>query len=334
MNGYFLSYQFGLAQPLLDEWEKAYPGDAQCYMFRGLFFENRSNPTKAVAEYRKALSLARDRTDVRLRLAQVLKKSNQFDEAIVQFTLLRQVDPGHPEVLTGLGECFRGQGRLDAAREVLEEVLEIDATYFDAQLALGQIEETAGRPEEAMRWLRPACREKPSDTEARYSLARSLQVVGRKAREAAAWPAEPGAVTLSDVANWSWRWARAELTLGEAAGHFQFVADAQMAMGRVQIWTDIISTQPRNTDLRFKIGDYLMRYDNPEHGLGWMLSVLDIDPDHVPTHLALERYFLSKGKTDRAALHARKAAELEPDKRSNTESESVNEETGDATDTQ
>ena len=111
VNGYFLSYQFGLAQPLLDEWEKAYPGDAQCYMFRGLFFENRSNPTKAVAEYRKALSLARDRTDVRLRLAQVLKKSNQFDEAIVQFTLLRQVDPGHPEVLTGLGECFRGLNR-------------------------------------------------------------------------------------------------------------------------------------------------------------------------------------------------------------------------------
>ena len=52
VNGYFLSYQFGLAQPLLDEWQQAYPDDAQCYMFRGLFYENRSNPSKAVAEYR------------------------------------------------------------------------------------------------------------------------------------------------------------------------------------------------------------------------------------------------------------------------------------------
>lgn len=333
VNGYFLSYQFGLAQPLLDEWEKAYPDDSQCYMFRGLFFENRSNPTKAVAEYRKALDLAEDRADVRLRLAQVLKKSNQFDEAIAQFTLLRQIDPGHPEVLTGLGECFRGQGRLDAAREVLEEVLQVDASYFDAQLALGQIEETAGRPEEAMRWLRPACREKPSDTEARYSLARSLQVVGRKARESAAWIDKPGTRTFSDVVGWSWRWARAELTLHEAAGHFQFVADAQMAMGRVQIWTDIISTQPRNTDLRFKIGDYLMKYDNPEHGLGWMLSVLDIDPDHVPTHRALEGYFLSKGKDDRAALHARKVKELTGDESGSGATDLKNEETGDAVNT-
>ena len=52
VNGYFLSYQFGLAQPLLDEWQQAYPKDAQCYMFRGLFFENRSNPGKAVSESR------------------------------------------------------------------------------------------------------------------------------------------------------------------------------------------------------------------------------------------------------------------------------------------
>ena len=58
VNGYFLSYQFGLAQPLLDEWQTAYPADAQCYMFRGLFFENRSDPSKAVAEYRTAVELS------------------------------------------------------------------------------------------------------------------------------------------------------------------------------------------------------------------------------------------------------------------------------------
>ena len=61
VNGYFLSYQFGLAQPLLDEWQRAYPDDAQCYMFRGLFYENRANPGKAVAEYRKAVLLSSHR---------------------------------------------------------------------------------------------------------------------------------------------------------------------------------------------------------------------------------------------------------------------------------
>ncbi len=315
VNGYFLSYQFGLAQPLLDEWQEAYPQDAQCYLFRGLYFENRSNPTKAVAEYRKAVQLAGGRSDVRLRLAAVLKKSNQFDEAIEQFEICRAEDPKHPEVLTGLGQCFRGQGRIDDARGMFEAVLGDAPDYFDAQLALGQLEETAGRASEALRWLRPACRRNPSDTEARYSLARSLQVVGREIREAAQRPANgdkdpKGDLSLVEAARRAVTWARAELTLSEASTHFRFVADAQQAMGRVQVWTDIVRTEPQNVELRFKIGDHLMTYDNPEHGLGWMLSALDIDPGYAPAHRALAAYYEKRGKSERAALHRRQAGRV------------------------
>jgi tetratricopeptide (TPR) repeat protein len=310
VNGYFLSYQFGLAQPLLDEWQEAYPGDAQCYLFRGLYFENRSNPTKAVAEYRKAVQLAGGRTDVRLRLAEVLKKSNQFDEAIEQFEICRSEDSDHPEVLTGLGQCFRGQGRIDDARRMFETVLEETPDFFDAQLALGQLEETAGKADRALRWLRPACRRNPSDTEVRYSLARSLQVVGREYREAVRQPAKGKAgLSLVEAARWAAAWARAELTLSEASTHFRFVADAQQAMGRVQVWTDLVRSEPRNVELRFKIGDHLMTYDNPEHGLGWMLSALDIDPAYAPAHRALATYYDKRGKPERAALHRQQAGE-------------------------
>ena len=312
VNGYFLSYQFGLAQPLLDEWQTAYPADAQCYMFRGLFFENRSDPSKAVAEYRKAVELAGDRTDVRLRLAQVLKKTNQYDEAIEQFGICLDEDTTHPEVMTGLGQCFHLQGQIDEARRMFEKVLVLDPDYFDAQLALGQLEETAGHPDTALRWLRPACRRRPSDTEARYSLALSLQVVGRKRRDAASWPPSSAAqsgLSMANAIGWAARRAGAELTLSEASHHFQFVADAQQAMQRVQVWTDIIRSEPRNADLRFKIGSYLMKYDNPEHGLGWLLSVLDIDPKHPPTHGMLEEYYRGQGKNERAELHGKMASE-------------------------
>ena len=313
VNGYFLSYQFGLAQPLLDEWQTAYPADAQCYMFRGLFFENRSDPSKAVAEYRTAVELAGERTDVRLRLAQVLKKTNQYDEAIEQFEICLGEDTTHPEVMTGLGQCYHLQGQIDEARRMFEKVLVLEPDYFDAQLALGQLEETAGHPDIALRWLRPACRRRPSDTEARYSLALSLQVVGRKRRDAAAWPptgtSEPG-LSMAGAIGWAARRASAELALSEASHHFRFVADAQQAMQRVQVWTDIIRSEPRNADLRFKIGNYLMKYDNPEHGLGWLLSVLDIDPNHPPTHRMLEEYYRGQGKIERAELHGKMASEV------------------------
>jgi len=306
VNGYFLSYQFGLAQPLLDEWQSAYPDDAQCYMFRGLFYENRANPGKAVAEYRKAVLLSGTRTDVRLRLAEVLKKTIQYDEAIAQFEACRLEDTSHPEVLTGLGQCYHGQGEIDRAREMFEEVLASDPGHFEAQLALGQLEETAGRPQQALRWLRPACRLRPSDTEARYSLALSLQAVGRRRSDRSARLQDGGsAISVAGALLLASRRAEAELTLSEAAYHFQFVADAQQAMGRVQVWTDIIRSEPRNADLRFKIGSHLMKYDNPQHGLGWLLSVLDIDAGHVATHRLLAEYYSGKGKTERAAFHAK-----------------------------
>lgn len=306
VNGYFLSYQFGLAQPLLDEWQSAYPDDAQCYMFRGLFYENRADPGKAVGEYRKAVLLSGTRTDVRLRLAEVLRKTIQYDEAIAQFEVCRLEDTSHPAVLTGLGRCYRGQGEIDRAREMFEAVLAIDPGHFEAQLALGQLEETAGRPQAALRWLRPACRLRPSDTEARYSLALSLRAVGLRRSDRSAWLQDGGsAISVARALLLASRRAEAELTLSEAAYHFQFVADAQQAMGRVQLWTEIIQSEPQNADLRFKIGSHLMKYDNPVHGLGWLLSAVDIDAGHVATHRLLAEYYSRQGKTERAAFHAK-----------------------------
>ena len=281
-------------------------------MFRGLFFENRSNPGKAVSEYRKAVMLSGHRTDVRLRLAEVLKKTIQYEEAIAQFEICRGEDDSHPEVLTGLGQCYHGQGNIDRAREMFEKVLTVSPEHFEAQLALGQLEETAGRPTAALRWLRPACRRRPSDTEARYSLALSLQAVGRQRRDALAWPTGADAgLSISEALLRTTQLARAELTLSEASHHFQFVADAQQAMGRVQVWTDIIRSEPQNPDLRYKIGSHLLKYDNPQHGLGWLLSVLDIDPSHVPTHRLLASYYETREKSERAAFHRKMVAEGE-----------------------
>ena len=154
--------------------------------------------------------------------------------------------------------------------------------------------------------MRPACRLRPSDTEARYSLALSLQAVGRRRSDRSARLQDGGsAISVARALLLTSRRAEAELTLSEAAYHFQFVADAQQAMGRVQAWTETIQAEPRNADLRFKIGSHLMKYDNPVHGLGWLLSAVDIDAGHVATHRLLAEYYTGEGKTERAAFHAK-----------------------------
>ena len=62
-------------------------------------------------------------------------------------------------------------------------------------------------------------------------------------------------------------------------------------------------TQPEDAELRYQIGSTLLRYDSPSDGLGWLLSVLDVDPHHRPTHAVLAEYYAGKGNEKLAEHH-------------------------------
>ena len=276
VKGYFLTYRFDRALQLIDAWERDFPEDPQPHLYRGIYWEHFSNWNEAKKEFRLAWKMAPERNDIILHLAALLVRLHHYDEAEPLFLRYLKSDPDNPAVLSGWAKCQLLMGNTEEARRIFRRVLDIDADHFATRLAMGQLERAAARPQEALRWLKPVCEERPWDTEARYALATVLQSSGEQ---------------------------------DAARRHFQFVSKAREGMLNAPLLTRKLLDQPRNTELRYRLGMVLLKYDNPTHGVVWLQSVLELQPNHRPAHAALAAYFAKDGQRALAEYHRRFADE-------------------------
>jgi Flp pilus assembly protein TadD len=68
-----------------------------------------------------------------------------------------------------------------------------------------------------------------------------------------------------------------------------------------------IQSQPEDASLRYQAGKLSLEIGQEKEALHWFQSVLWIEPDHRPTHLALADYWKNHGQDRRAAYHLRRA---------------------------
>ena len=270
VEGYFASYRFTKGLLLVDAWETDFPNDPRPHLYRGLAFENSKSWDKAAQSYRRAVELSSDDTNCRLRLAGVLINLHKYDEAVEHLQVCLDSHSDDPDVLCRYSECLRAQGQIDKSRMVLTQALTRDPHHQQSRLNMGQLELMGGDFEAAIRWLRRLCDETPTDVEARYALAQSLQAAGQ-----------------TDAAR----------------SHFDFVTESREKMQEVQRLTDPDRFRPDDPEVRYQIGIRLLRYDNPSHGAAWLRSVLEVDPGHQATHATLAEFYASIGSTDLAEHH-------------------------------
>ena len=274
VDGYFASYRFAEALPLLTAWQADYPDDPQPHVFLGLFYRHTSKFPQAAEAWRKALELAPHRLDVRARLGRVLVQMHEYAEAAHHFQVCLEAAPRDVDYLCGWGQCLLGLGRATEARQVFTDVLRLEPGHFEARALAGQLAANAGQAAEAVALLRPLSRERPTDPEVRYALAMALVANGEA---------------------------------DEARDHFRFVAEARQHMQEVQNLTVQVHQQPNDSDLRYRIGTLLLKYDEPSHGAAWLRSVLNLNPAHRPAHAALAEYYRSVGNERSADEHLRLA---------------------------
>lgn len=274
INGYSLAYRFESALGLLDVWQKDYPQDAQPHYIRGLFFAHSSSESEAVAAFREARRLAPHRKDIRSHLAQFLVTIHEYKEAEELLLDLLRDDPHNFELLSGLGYCLVERGEFERGRHAFEQALLRRSDFVPARLALAQLDIQQGDAEKALERLNPLLEERPYDYKGRFAMGTALQAVGRSA---------------------------------EAKGHFEFVDKAQHALARVANLKDTARASPKDAEVRYEIGMILLEFESPADGAGWLRSVLDLQPDHVPTHKALAEFHRRQGNTTLAEQHARRA---------------------------
>jgi len=272
VQGYFSNLRVHEAARLLDAWQRDYPDDAQAHFMRGYLMQILRRWRDAAAAYRRGLELASDRTLMRCRLAEVLTEMNQIDEADAQFCRCAEEVSGAAEILTTWANCLTVQGEAGKARQLLEQVLVETPDDFEALRQLGEIELSKGEFEKALEYLELAARQRPYDTTTRNALGKALRAQGRTE---------------------------------QAQVHFDYVAEAEESIARMERQLRVVLDRPEDVEVRYEIGITLLKYGSPGDGAKWLLTVLELQPDHKRTHQALAAYFESRGDREDATRHRR-----------------------------
>jgi tetratricopeptide (TPR) repeat protein len=269
VQGFFANLRSNDALQLLDAWEESYPHDAQPVFMRAYLWKGMGQNAQAIDLYRRGLALAPNRTKMRRQLAAALIDTGELEEAEKQLAICRAEIPDDAETRFLTARCAHARGDFAETLGRLDETLELAADHLDARRLKGQVHLAEGQSEEALRELQAVIAERPYDTLAREALGRTLRLIGKT---------------------------------DEAKIHFDYVAQAEESIGRMDRLARESILHPNDADLRYEIGSILVRYGPPEDAEKWFRSALEIDPGHVPAQRALATYLNRQGRATPAAL--------------------------------
>lgn len=261
------------------------PGHPQALLLRARLKEEMNAQAKAdheyeaeiLRDYEKAIE-ASPSFDARLGRAGALFRLGQPWDALVQYEQLRPLGESQGEVMLGIARCRFNLGELDAARQLLDELLEQSPQKWDALLERGRLALHSGQPAEAEKWLRravdlaPACETGPL---------RSLgQCLASQHKDE------------------------------EARRCLDRLSKLEADLLQVELLTSQANRDRYNVALRYEIGTKLMRLGRERDSVAALYFVLEQQPRHGPAHAALADYFDRVGQPERAARHRSAAAEI------------------------
>jgi tetratricopeptide (TPR) repeat protein len=252
----------------LSQWKRIDPDNVQRLLYTGWYDELQENTIGARDNYRRALTLDPERTDIRLRLAVLLAGQQQDKEAVAEFQRILEQAPGNLEARIGVARGQRSLGLNSQARENLEAVLREAPENATALRELGWVALDEGKIAEAESLLHKALQREPADHDALYNIVICLRRLGRTA------DAEHYAQKLQQV-------EKDRLRL------------------RALLRRELVA-QPSNSKLAYEAATIYTRLGRPTDALPWLSRVLAVDANHQGALRLLVEYLEKQGEKDRA----------------------------------
>jgi tetratricopeptide (TPR) repeat protein len=275
-EGYIRVYRILDALALQDHWLQVAPDNLRALELRGLAYQNGKSAVKGAADFRRVLEKDEARSATRWRLVLCLLDMGAYDEAMPHVERIARERPGDPDVAARLARCQSMLGEGEQAERTLEATL---AQHPDHGLALrtrGQLALANEQLAQAEYWLRRAAESWPNDYLTHWLLGRALQQQPDKEAE-----------------------ARIQLQIAD---------EVKLRAERLgELRSRKLSERPLDPALHYEMGMLLWRSGHPGTGESWLRSALDHDPEFRPAHLALAELYESRGETQRAAEHRRRA---------------------------
>jgi tetratricopeptide (TPR) repeat protein len=233
---------------------------------------------EAAEMYDRALALAPDREDARQELARSLLRLGQADRAEVHLKQLIQTARKPSELDLLYAECLAKLGKADEAIDRLEQLLKREPDHVDALLALGNLHLAAGRSGDALEHLQRAAELKPENREVVYAHGRAHKAQGQNE---------------------------------QARVCFQFVDQATQPLIELKNLMNRLLASPEDLDLRFQVAYITWKYKSREDGEKWFRSLLNLAPNHEPTHAALAIHYRLAGDQQRSDYHKQLAGSID-----------------------
>lgn len=267
VSGMFACYRLQEAFSVLGAWRRDFPQDPQPDFVAGMYSFQAGAWLKAAESFEAALKLAPGRIDARLHLADALLHVHRIDEAHRHFSDCLKSNPTNSTALVGLGQCLIKKGDVSEAEKVFLKALKIDPGNPGATVHMAELKVNSGDGEAALPYAKAAFELKPYDPEVRYILAQALQSCGKTE---------------------------------EAREQFRFVEAQQEGQSQLRNMLEELERNPSNISLRCEIGQTLLKFGNPDEGVGWLYSALEYSPKHARACRILADHFRKSGKDKEA----------------------------------
>jgi tetratricopeptide (TPR) repeat protein len=152
----------------------------------GETFESQGQHELAIREYRAVLALDPGRPGIHFRLGRTLLARGQPElqaEALKEFEQELQLDSTNGNAAYEAAEIYRRSGRLDSAVKFFEIALKNDVQFEEAQIGLGRVLLTQGKPALALQHLQKAASLNSSNEVSQYQLSQAYRALGKTAEQ-------------------------------------------------------------------------------------------------------------------------------------------------------
>jgi tetratricopeptide (TPR) repeat protein len=276
VKGYLEVYRLPDAAYWASHWIERHPERWQPWLYRGRARYFNRAMGRAAADYRRALEIKPDHRQGRLWLASALLLGGQFAEALPEFETYLRDDSDDPAGLLGLATCHLELSRQGPAEAALNRLLARHPDHVAALLVQARLEMARDAPDKALTWLKKAEAVAPLEGDILNALVLACRRLGRQA---------------------------------EAEAYQHRLDKVQKETARLDEARRQIIRTPNEVGPRYEAGVLCLRLDRAQEALGWLLAVLDLDPDHRATHQALADCYAKLGEPRRAAYHRSRATQ-------------------------
>lgn len=262
-SGFLMTGRFADAANFIDKWKKDFPEDPNQKFFEAVLLIQIGPIQNIPGAAGKATELLTEVTDqypnhfrAQMTLGDLLFNQNETEAALKRF----QVCESNPDAgvlpMLRVAQCLGRLGKQDLAKEKYVAVLEIDPENIDAQADLGKLQFNDEEFDEALKNLEASYAKRKWDFDLANSLGRVLQIFDRNK---------------------------------EADELFARSKEIRSKLSEIQD-LKVEVEKGGGIEKRIQLGELLLQYGNPKHGLIYIQSALDEDPANPKARSIMRGY--------------------------------------------